>query len=199
MGGPPVASGASADGVHFHQSGFGPNAQGWTTWSDRAETAPRTFVDPVISCGEPGSLGVSGDGNIAACGGWQRTLPGVKVGAWYRFVAHYRAVGLSSENWQVLPRLDWQTADGNHAGHYERVDYAARSVRKGPWTEVSLEIPAPPGATGVVLELFLAHAATIDLNAPHFYSGEFDWKDRHLRESRPEVMRDSLYSGGKAE
>jgi predicted amidohydrolase len=160
MGGQLVASSASADGVHFHQSGFAPNPAGWTVWSDRAETAPRTFVDPAISCGEAGSLVVSGDGNIAAYGGWQRTLTGVKEGAWYRFVAHYRAVGVTSENWQILPRLDWLTADGKHAGHYERVDYASRSVRKGLWTEVSLEIAAPAGATSAVLQLFLAHAAT---------------------------------------
>ena len=155
-----VASGASADGVHFHQSGFGPNPEGWSAWSVRAETAPRTFVDPVVSCGGSGSLGVSGDGNIAAFGGWQRTLTGIKEGAWYRFVAHYRAVGVTSENWQIVPDLYWQKPDGSQIGNDDRVDYAARSVRKGQWTEVSLEVPAPAGATYVVLELFLAHAAT---------------------------------------
>jgi len=154
------ASRASADGVHFHQSGFGPNPQGWSAWSVRAGTAPRTFVDPVVSCGGSGSLGVSGDGSIAAFGGWQRTLTGIKEGAWYRFVAHYRAVGVTSENWQIVPDLYWEKPGGTQIGNDDRVDYAARSVRKGLWTEVSLEVPAPAGATYVVLELFLAHAPT---------------------------------------
>jgi predicted amidohydrolase len=150
---------ASADGLHFHQSGFAPNPEGWSAWSVRAETAPRTFVDQAVSCGKAGSLAVSGDGNIAAFGGWQRTLTGIKEGAWYRFVAHYRAVGVTSENWQIVPDLYWQKPDGKQIGNDDRVDYAARSVRKGLWTEVSLEVPAPAGATYVVLELFLAHAA----------------------------------------
>ena len=41
--------------------------------------------------------------------------------------------------------------------------------------------------------------ATIDLNAPNFYQGITDWKDRRLREYRPEIVKDFLYSGGKAE
>jgi len=154
------ASCAFADGLHFHQSGFSANPEGWSAWSVRAETTPRTFVDPVVSCSGSGSLGVSGDGNIAAFGGWQRTLTGIKEAAWYRFVAHYRDVGVTSENWQIVPDLYWQKPDGTQIGNDDRVDYAARSVRKGLWTEVSLEVPAPAGATYVVLELFLAHAAT---------------------------------------
>jgi len=154
------ASITTADGVHFHQSGFSANPEGWSAWSIRPETAPRTFVDTVVSRSGLGSLGVSGDGNIAAYGGWQRNVTGVKENAWYRFVAHYHAVGLTSENWQIVPDLYWQKPDGTEIGSDDRVDYAARSVRKGQWTEVSLEVPAPAGATYVVLELFLAHAAT---------------------------------------
>jgi len=151
---------AMAAKVHFRQLGVGADAGGWTAWSDRAETAPRTFIEPVISRGKLGSLGVSGDGNIAAYGGWQRALQGIKAGAWYRFVVHYRATGISSENWQVLPRLHWKKADGTRAGSYEQVDYAARSTRQGAWTEVRLDTQAPPDAVTVVLELFLAHAPT---------------------------------------
>lgn len=159
MNGQPLAGGASAEGVHFHQSGFSPNPEGWSVWSVRAETAPRTFVDPAVSRGGRGSLGVSGDGNIGVFGGWQRTLTGIKAGAWYRFVAHYRAAGVTSENWQIVPDLYWQKPGGTQIGNDDRVDYAARSVRKGHWTEVSIEVPAPAGANYVVLELFLAHAA----------------------------------------
>src|ERR1017187_878635 len=122
------ASRAFPDGVHFRQSGFGPDPEGWSAWSVRAEAAPRTFVDPAVSCGGPGSLGVSGEGNIGVFGGWQRTLTCIKEGAWYRFVAHYRAVGVTSENWQIVPDLYWQKPDGQQIGNDDRVDYAARSV-----------------------------------------------------------------------
>jgi predicted amidohydrolase len=159
MEGQPWANGASAGGVHFHQSGFGPNPEGWSAYSVRAENAPRTFVDPGVSRGGAGSLAVSGGGNIGVFGGWQRTLTGIKEGAWYRFVAHYRAAGLTGENWQIVPDLYWQKPGGTVIGNDDRVDYAARSIRKGEWTEVSLEVPAPAGATYVVVELFLAHAA----------------------------------------
>ena len=149
---------AIAGEVHFRQMGVGADGGGWAAWSDRAETAPRTFIDPQVSRGKQGSLGVSGDGNIAAYGGWQRTLAGIKAGAWYRYVVHYRATGLTSENWQVLPRLHWRKADGTRAGSYEQVDYASRSTRQGAWMEVSLDTQAPDEATSAVLELFLAHA-----------------------------------------
>ena len=153
-----AAGSVLAGEVHYRQSGFGPNPEGWTVWSDRAETAPRTFVEPVISCGEPGSLAVSGNGNIGVYGGWQRKVAGVKAGDWYRFTARYRSTGVTSENWQILPRLDWLTADGKRAGSYEHVDYAARTTREGAWTKVTLETAAPPGAGTAVIELFLAHA-----------------------------------------
>jgi predicted amidohydrolase len=44
-----------------------------------------------------------------------------------------------------------------------------------------------------------AAVATIDLNAPNFYQGITDWKDRRLREYRPDVVKDFPYSGGKIE
>ena len=149
---------AMAAEVHFRQSAFDANAEGWTAWSDRPETAPRTFVEPVISRGEGGSLGVSGNGNIGAYGGWQRQIPGIQPGAWYRFVAYYRTSGVTSENWQVLPRLDWLAANGKRAGSEEHVDYAVRAIREGAWTKAILETEAPPGAETAVLQLFLAHA-----------------------------------------
>jgi hypothetical protein len=40
---------ATAGGVHFRQSGFHANPEGWSVWSIRPETAPRTFVDTVVS------------------------------------------------------------------------------------------------------------------------------------------------------
>ena len=53
----------------FTSSGFGPHPEGWSAWSARPETAPRKFVDPAVSCEGAGTLGVSGDGNVAVFGG----------------------------------------------------------------------------------------------------------------------------------
>ncbi|MGH9325794.1 MAG: carbon-nitrogen hydrolase family protein [Terriglobia bacterium] len=153
--GAPISPGGK---VSFKQSSFSPNPAGWTVWSDRAETKPRTFVDPLISRGGAGSLAISGDGNIGEYGGWQRAIPGVSPGTWYRFVAYYRATGLTSENWQIIPRLDWLTAEGDRAGSYEHVDYASKSERQGAWTKVTVEVEAPPRSAKAVLELYLAHA-----------------------------------------
>lgn len=148
----------TAGEVRYRQSGFGANPEGWSPWSERAEIAPRTFVEAVISRGEPGSLAVSGGGNVGVYGGWQRTITGIQSGAWYRFTAHYRTTGVTSENWQVLPRLEWRNEEGKRAGSYEQVDYAARSAREGAWTKVTLETEAPPRAVTAQVQLFLAHA-----------------------------------------
>lgn len=79
---------ASAASLEFHEASFvaGEDGRpaGWTVWSARPETAPRAFVDR-------GALAISGNSNLAGHGGWERQLPGVEPGAWYRFTARYRA------------------------------------------------------------------------------------------------------------
>jgi predicted amidohydrolase len=145
----------AAPALPFRQSSFVTEASGWTSWSDRAETAPRTWVDKNVSRGEPGSLAVSGNGNVGAFGGWQRTFGSIEPAAWYRLTVHYRSTGVKSENWQILPRLDWRQSNGRRAGE---VDIAYRSVSERDWTKVSLETQAPDNAAQVAVQLFLAHA-----------------------------------------
>jgi hypothetical protein len=145
----------AGDELHFRQSAFSSDSPGWTVWSDRAETLPRTWVETTVSLGEPGSLSVSGNGNIGAFGGWERILPGIEAGAWYRLTVHYRATGVTSENWQIQPRLDWRQSDGRRAGE---VDYAYQATRDGDWKRITLLTQAPDGARSVALQLFLAHA-----------------------------------------
>jgi predicted amidohydrolase len=145
----------AGEALRFQQSGFSADASGWTAWSDRAETMPRTWVEGLVSLGQPGSLAVSGDGNIGSYGGWQRVLRGVEGGAWYRLTVHYRSTGVTSENWQIQPRLDWRKANGERAGE---VDYAYRSAREGEWKSVTLQTQAPEDSGAVAVQLFLAHA-----------------------------------------
>jgi len=141
--------------LHFRQSGFAESSNGWMVWSSRAETAPRTWIDNVVSLGEQGSLAVSGNGNIGTFGGWQRKFTEIEPGAWYGLTLRYRQTGVTAPNWQILPRLDWHQSDGRRAGE---VDYAYQSVREGDWTSVSLRTQAPAAASSVNLQLFLAHA-----------------------------------------
>ncbi len=143
----------------FRQSGFqaGPESlpEGWKTWAARQEIAPKTFVDSTHSRGEPGSLAVSGNSNAAATGGWERIVQGIQPGRWYRFKVHYRAEGLTYEPLQVVPRLDWRTADGKRAG---QPDYACATTLQGEWRAVTLDAPAPEKATAVAIQLFLGNA-----------------------------------------
>src|SRR5438067_13877044 len=112
---PLILSGCAMAGpLHVRQSGFvsGPNGmpEGWTTWSARAETAPRAFIDSLHYRTKPGSLAISGASNPAEHGGWERAVSGIEASAWYRFVAYYRAEAVPSENWQVVARLDWRNS-----------------------------------------------------------------------------------------
>jgi len=149
----------TAASLHFHESAFaaesGGKPAGWTTWSARPETAPRTFVDPLHYRTHAGSLAISGNSNPAAHGGWERSVAGVEPGAWYRFAAYYRAEAVPCESWQVVARLDWRTTG---AGRTEYPDYVYRASREGAWTKVWLEAQAPPKATSVVLQLYLSNA-----------------------------------------
>lgn len=129
--------------------------EGWTAWSARPETAPRMYIDKTVSRNGGSSLCISGNSNVAGHGGWERLIPGVKGGNWYRFAGYYRSEGVPQENWQIVARLDWRNAAGNRTG---QPDYVYRTSREGAWTRVTVDAPAPPEATGVNLNLYLSNA-----------------------------------------
>ena len=150
---------ASAASLAVHQSAFavpdGGSPPGWTRWSARPQTAPRTYVDPVVYRSHPGSLAISGNSNAAEHGGWEYTVAGVEPGKFYRFAAYYKSAGVPAENWQIVARLDWRKPGKDRAAEPE---YVYRAVREGEWTRVSLETEAPAGAAAVVLQLYLSNA-----------------------------------------
>jgi predicted amidohydrolase len=150
---------ATAASLHLRESAFVAAADGappgWSLWSARPETAPRVFVDPLHYRTRAGSLAISGNSNSAEHGGWERRVPGVEAGAWYRFVAFYRAEAVPSESWQVVARLDWRTSSNDRAG---QPDYVYRASREGDWTKVWLLAQAPEKAASVVLQLYLSNA-----------------------------------------
>ena len=154
---PLLAMALSAGSLNVRFSAFtedsGGKPAGWTTWSARAETAPRCFVDALHFHSKAGSLAISGNSNIAEYGGWQRLVPGVQPGMWYRFTAFYRTENVAYENWQVVARLDWRTGQGQKAGE---PDYVYQARREGAWTSLTMDTQAPEGAESVVIELYLS-------------------------------------------
>src|SRR5260370_10539338 len=146
----------SAASLPVHETGFtaGPNGlpEGWGVWSPRAEIAPRTFLDPERYRTRPSALAISGDGNAAEYGGWERTVPGVEAGAWYRFTAYYQSTRVPYASLQILPRVDWPGEQGRRPG---RRDLVFKSERDGAWTRVTADVRAPARATAAVLELQL--------------------------------------------
>ncbi|MCC6585161.1 MAG: carbon-nitrogen hydrolase family protein [Bryobacterales bacterium] len=148
-----TAATLSAAGVDWRQSAFA-NADGWSTWAARPEIAPRTYIEPVISRGEAGSLAVSGNSNAAAYGGWERPID-VQPGRWYKFVAHYKASTVSHEAVQVVARIDWRTPD-KRAG---QPDYAWKVIPVGEgWKRLEVEAPAPAKAARANLQLYIQNA-----------------------------------------
>src|SRR5690242_16605244 len=145
-----LISAAAAASLPVHQSGFVPNPAGWTTWSARPETAPRTYVDPTTYRTRPGALAISGNSNAAEHGGWEYRIANIEPGKSYRFQAYYRSTGVLAQNWQIVARLDWRRVKGTRSAEPE---YVYRAVREGAWTKVSLETQAPPETATVVLQL----------------------------------------------
>ncbi len=130
-------------------------ATGWANWSPRTGIAARTYVDALRSRNGRGSLAVAGAGNLAVFGGWERSVPGIEAGKWYRFRAFYQAEGVDYAPRQIVARLDWTDATGNRKG---QPDYPWAESEDGDWRALTLDAPAPPGAAAVKIQLLLLNA-----------------------------------------
>jgi predicted amidohydrolase len=132
-----------------------PEQSGWHISAQRPEIAPRGWIDRTVGRGKQGSLALSGGGNAAAYGGWERNVAEIRPGAWYRLTAEYRSSGFEYDRRHVLARLDWQTPDGHRAGH---PDYGTVVSKDGEWSKIVIDAPAPDGASLVKLQLLLSNA-----------------------------------------
>lgn len=128
---------------------------GWRLWSQREATAPRAYIDTTITRSGKGALAVSGNSNLAVHGGWEYNAGAVKPLGWYRFTAYFKTQGVEHPTWQVVPRVDWRTADGKRA-FYPQYVYETRP--EGEWTRTWLLMQAPKDAAGAVLQLYLSNA-----------------------------------------
>ena len=145
-----------ASPVSVRESGFAPGQDGsppgWRTWAARPDIAPKTFVDQKRSRGEAGALAISGNGNAASSGGWERVAGSVEPGKWYRFSAAYTASGLKFESNEVVCRVEWLNAAGKRVGQPE---YAYNLKRDGEWRNIDVTAPAPAKAASAKLQLWL--------------------------------------------
>ena len=135
----------------------GATPAGWRTWSPREEIAPKMFVDSTQSRGGEGALAVSGAGNPAASGGWEREAGPVEAGRWYRLTAWYRAKGLTEEANQILARLAWVDEKGRKTGQPE---FAWEITTEGAWKRLTVAAPAPEKSARAVVQLWLHNAPT---------------------------------------
>ena len=54
------------------ESSFEKDKLSWRKWAQRDEIAPKMYVDARFSRGGKGALAISGAGNPASSGGWER-------------------------------------------------------------------------------------------------------------------------------
>jgi predicted amidohydrolase len=137
------------------EAGPGGTPSGWSTWSPRKEISPRTFIEKGRSRGDGGALGISGAGNPASTGGWERLVTNVVPQQWYQLTAFYRGTGLKHEANEIVCRLDWTDKAGGRAG---QPDYAYQISRDGEWRKLTLTAPAPEKAAAAKIQLYLHNA-----------------------------------------
>jgi len=145
-----------SDGLNLELKSFGNTpAQAWHKWSPREEISPRFFVDSATFRSAPDALGISGDANPAAYGGWVYSVDGVTGGRFYSLTAYWRSEGIEDPRRQLLARIDW--TDGT--SRVGQPDYVYRTEPSGDgWHKMALVVPAPASAKGAKIELLLGWA-----------------------------------------
>jgi predicted amidohydrolase len=97
-------------------------------------------------------LAISGNSNAAEYGGWSYRIEKTEPGKLYRLTAYYRTQWVEHEQLRVVARLDWRDAQDKRV---QQPDYAYHVEPDRDWKRLTLEVPAPPNATQVKLELAL--------------------------------------------
>lgn len=158
------------------ESAFEKTAPAWRAWAQRDEIAPKMWVDGRHSRGGEGALAISGAGNPASSGGWQREAGPVEPGRRYRLTAWYRAEGLTEEANQILCRLGWVNEKGQKTGQPE---FAWEVTTEGAWKRLTVAAPAPERSTRAFVQLWLH-------NAP---GATVWWDDIRLEQIEPPAPR----------
>ena len=150
--------------------------EGWTTWSPRAEIAPRFSVDDSRGLQGRGALRIYGDRNAGAHGAWRHRVDGITAGRSYHLTACYQASGVPDERRMVSARLDWLDEKGRRA---RPPDFALDVGKRDGWVRIEHVASAPENARSVMIELFFAWAA----------EGSVWWDGIELREEAAPTER----------
>jgi predicted amidohydrolase len=129
--------------------------EGWTTWSPRAEIAPKFSQDPSGGRNGHPALKIEAGATENTFGKWQKRIEDVTPGKSYTMTAYYRAQGVPFERKSVAARLVWMDAKG---GWVRPPDYALDAGKEGAWTRVEHTATAPENAKSVSIELSLQWA-----------------------------------------
>lgn len=113
---------------------------GWTTWSPRAELAPRFEA-------EGSTLAIYGSGQAAYSGAWRRRLD-VSGGRHYHFTASFRLENAPRRC--AWARLDWRDENNERV---RQPDLVQETGQENGWTNVEHQVYAPDDARSVILEL----------------------------------------------
>jgi len=125
----------------------------WRTWSQRDEISPKFWVDEKVFLKGKSSLAISGGGNPAANGRWEKIVSGIKGEKSYRLTAHYQAKDVAYERQHVIVRLDWLNSKGNRV---EQPDYLTELTKEREWKRTEGTFQSPKNARAVRIELTLA-------------------------------------------
>ncbi len=167
-------------GTLLHHDDWHPDKGGWQTWCQREEISPKFWVDQEVFLKGKSSLAISGGGNPAAHGRWEKVVNGIAGQKWYRLSAHYKTKGVRYERQHVIARLDWLDEKGERT---EQPDYLTRVSDEGEWKLTEGIFQAPRKAQAVKIELHLAWSA----------EGTVWWDDVRLDEvAQPKGRRVTL-------
>jgi predicted amidohydrolase len=131
----------------------------WTTWSPRAEIAPRFAVAERKGLSGGAALEIS-TGHAAQFGAWTRRIGKVEPGAMYNFSAWYNPENIRHERRSVIARLQWLDGSGRSINPPE---YAIDTDRTNGWTRVQYVTSAPENADAVEIQLSLGFAANASI------------------------------------
>ena len=142
----------------FMAAGFarGEAPNGWTTYSQRADIAPRFQAEPAPDGGAPPALVAAGRGAAHVNGEWRKVVP-VEAGRTYRFSADYVARHVELQRRSVVACVEWLGAEGPRADQFEYPPTVAPSAAgaDGRTTPGRIEgfCTAPKGASQAQLAL----------------------------------------------
>lgn len=124
----------------------------WKSWS------PRDEIAPVFS--REGQILKISSRKAADFGAWRGTIPNIRAGQTYHFVARYRTQEVENDQRSVIARLEWLDKNGKPVKFTVRPpEYPEAIARHGDWSNMKSVVQAPEGAAALEVQLSLGFTA----------------------------------------